>query len=157
MSLRATRAKLGGAKQFGKTILQKRLYQWANGNHAPFHGQYSPRLNHGPSHLLQQLWPSDEVLTLPPCALAAGHAGISALDLSVLSQTVGFSAMISDDGLEVQGVQAEVTADVAEGNGAPRRSNRLRVRTLARGGGGSLEFPPTNFPVLPVLSRAHMT
>ena len=26
------------------------------------------------------------------------------------------------------------TADVAEGDGAPRRSNRLRVRTLARGG-----------------------
>ena len=56
---------------------------------------------------------------------------------------------------EVQGVQADVTADVAEGNGAPRRSNRLRVRTLARG--ASLEFPPTNFPVLPVLSRAYTT
>ena len=56
-----------------------------------------------------------------------------------------------DRGLQdVQGVQAEVTA---EGNGAPRRSNRLRVRTLARG--GSLQFPPTNFPVQPVLSRAY--
>ena len=59
------------------------------------------------------------------------------------------------DSQEVQGVQAEVTADVAEGNGAPRLSNRLRMRTLARG--GSLEFPPTNFPVLPVLSRAYTT
>ena len=49
---------------------------------------------------------------------------------------------------EVQGVQEEVTADVAEGDGAPRRSNRLRVRTLARK--GSLEFPPTNFPVQPL-------
>ena len=62
----------------------------------------------------------------------------------------------SRDLQEVQGIQAEVTADVAEGNGAPRRSNRLRVRTLARGG-LSNEFPPTNFPVLPVLSRAYTT
>ena len=30
-------AKLGGAKQFGKTILQKRLYQWTNRNHATRH------------------------------------------------------------------------------------------------------------------------
>ena len=52
----------------------------------------------------------------------------------------------------------EVTADVAEGNGAPCCSNRLRVRALARG--GSLEFPPTNCPVhpmQPVLSRAYTT
>ena len=56
---------------------------------------------------------------------------------------------------EVQGVQAEVTADAAEGDGAPRRSNRLRVRTLACG--GSLEYPPTNFPVQPVLSGAYTT
>ena len=40
----AIRAKIGGAKQFGKTILQKRLYQWTNGNHATRHRQYSPRL-----------------------------------------------------------------------------------------------------------------
>ena len=59
---------------------------------------------------------------------------------------------------EVQGVQGGVTADVAKGAGAPRRSNRLRVRALARG--GSLEFPPTNCPVhpmQPVLSRAYTT
>ena len=40
---------------------------------------------------------------------------------------------------EVQGVQAEV----AVGNGAPRRSNRLRVRTLSRG--GSLNSHPQIF------------
>ena len=69
--------------------------QWTNGNHAARHGQYSPRLNHGPSHqslehlqdLLQQLWPSGEVLT-----------GISALDLSIPSLTVDFSPMISTTG-----------------------------------------------------------
>ena len=33
---------------------------------------------------------------------------------------------------EVQGVQAEVTADVVEEDGPPRRSNRLKMRTLAR-------------------------
>ena len=44
MSLRAIRAKLGGAKQFGKTILQKRPYQWTNGNHAARHGQYCGRV-----------------------------------------------------------------------------------------------------------------
>ena len=46
------------------------------------------------------------------------------------------------------------TADVAEGDGAPRRSNSLRVRTLARG--GSLKFPATNFPVQPVLSLHYL-
>ena len=51
---------------------------------------------------------------------------------------------------ELQGVQAEVTADVAERGGAPRRSNRLRVRTLAVS-----RIPPTNFPV--VLSSAFTT
>ena len=56
---------------------------------------------------------------------------------------------------DLQGVQAEVSADVAEGNGAPRRSNRLRVTILAWG--ESLEFPPTNSPVQPLLSRAYTT
>ena len=32
-------AKLGGAKQFGKPIIQKTLYQWTSGNRAARHGQ----------------------------------------------------------------------------------------------------------------------
>ena len=40
-------------------------------------------------------------------------------------------------------------------DGAPRRSDRLRVRTFARG--GSLEIPSTNFPVQLVRSRASTT
>ena len=74
---------------------------------------------------------------------------------SVPAATFSLEVQGARDLQGVQGVQAEVTADVAVGGRAPRRSNRLRVRTLARG--VSLEFPPTNFPGQLVLSRAYTT